>query len=463
MVVLSKTEISNDTIKFLYQYQVPQVINMINSIVAHKVVLDNSDTGCGKSRHALAVCMELGYTPMIICPKLIISSWHDLCKIYGIKPLLIVNYETARSGKMYTNSKCKYRVKSPYYKPVIHPEEFSMWNRYEWNIPPKTILIFDEAHCCKKINTENGKFLMSTWSLIKSGIPVIMCSATISDKYQDMKIPLFLFRQIDQPNNLNMYLKKSFGKNSKKKDYCLLINEVIAGKFSSRLRSADLKELFPKHRIVVQNYLSDHTEEICLLYDKLLRYKEQYSKVKGKILVKLQKIKMKIELLKVPIYIDEARSYMEKGCSVILIVNYKKTFNELVVELGAECHICGDTSLEERQNMIKNFQKNKHKLIILQIQTGGIGISLHDLEGANQRVVLINFPDRASGFLQAIGRAPRAGGKSAVLTKVISISNVPYEEKMKHNLIKKLSNISSLNDKITDGHKMEELEHGAVI
>jgi len=453
MVILSKTELSNRTNALLYPYQKPQVIKMLVSLLNHRVVLDNTHTGIGKSFHALACALEIGYRPIIFCLKVNIPSWRDACKLFGVTPLIIVNYDTARNGKMYMDDTCAMRKQSPYYKLRKRPEEHALWEKYKWELPPKTILIFDEAHRCKKTNTDNGKFLMSTYNVIRRGVPVILLSATISDKYIDMRIPLFLFGLIDQPNNLNVYLRRSLAINVRPDDYCVKIHDIINGKYAHRVKLEEVKNILPENNIVIQHYWSENAEKIDKLYKMYEELKSRLGKKPNNILPELQKIKMKIELLKIPIFVEEAKNYMEKGCAVIVVVTYKKSFRKLVEALEPECYINGDTSDDDRELMMKRFRKDKTNLFIIQIQTGSTGISLH---GARQRVTLIGIPDKASDFIQAIGRAPRVGGNMFVLTKVVFINNVPYEERMKEILIKKLEDISSLNDRIKDGLKMVE-------
>jgi superfamily II DNA or RNA helicase len=453
MVILSKTELSNRTNALLYPHQRKQVIKMLLSLLDRRIVLDNTHTGIGKSFHALGCALEIEYSVIIFCLKVNIPSWRDACKLFGVKPLLIVNYDTARNGKMYTDDTCSVRKQSPYFKLRKRPENHAMWEKYKWDLPPKTILIFDEAHRCKKTNTDNGKFLMSTYDVIRRGVPVIMLSATISDKYIDMRIPLFLFGLIDQPNNLNTYMKRYLAVGLRPDDYCMKIHDIINGKFAHRVKLEDVKDILPENNIVIQHYWSENAQKIDKLYRQFEALKSKSGKKPGAVLVELQKIKMKIELLKVPIFVEEAKNYMEKGCAVIVVVTYKKSFRKLVEELDPQCYINGDTKDEDREIMMKKFRKDKTNLFIIQIQTGSTGISLH---GAKQRVTLIGIPDKASDFIQAIGRAPRVGGNMLVLTKVVFINNVPYEERMKEILTKKLQDISTLNDRVKDGFKMVE-------
>jgi superfamily II DNA/RNA helicase len=170
-------------------------------------------------------------------------------------------------------------------------------------------------------------------------------------------------------------------------------------------------------------------------------------------LAKIQKLKQEIEFRKVPIFIEQAQLYLDEEKSVIIFVNYLDTLHILAQELDIKCKIYGDQSMEKRQEAIDLFQSNEERIIICQIRAGGVGISLHDLHGGHPRVTLINYPDSASDLLQALGRAPRAGAKTAVLQRIIFVANVDYEKKIMQNINKKLANISAINDGDLEGYK----------
>ena len=87
----------------LLDYQILHVQNLIYSLENNNILLDLSDTGCGKTYSAIAVCKFNQLRPMIICPKTIISSWKKVCKYFQVKPYFVVNYETMRNGKYYKN------------------------------------------------------------------------------------------------------------------------------------------------------------------------------------------------------------------------------------------------------------------------------------------------------------------------------------------------------------------------
>ena len=91
--------------KKLIDYQILHVQNLSKCIKENNIVIDTSDTGCGKTYCALATCKQLNLEPIIFCPKTIISNWKKIAKIFDVKPLFVCNYETIRNGKYYVNEK----------------------------------------------------------------------------------------------------------------------------------------------------------------------------------------------------------------------------------------------------------------------------------------------------------------------------------------------------------------------
>ena len=72
---LLKTIINNNIQKLLLDYQVLHVQNLVNCLKKNNIVLDTSDTGCGKTYCALATCKQLNLRPIIFCPKTIMNNW----------------------------------------------------------------------------------------------------------------------------------------------------------------------------------------------------------------------------------------------------------------------------------------------------------------------------------------------------------------------------------------------------
>lgn len=474
--IYSKIALTNLIKKKLMGYQEHHVAKLISILVKHHVALDASDTGIGKTYVAAAVCKELGKIPIIICPKTLIFNWKSVLAYFDVKAYDIVNYETIKNGKTYCNEKCKTRRRSPYINILESDPENPSKFRFEWNLPDNAIVIFDEAHRCKDPATDNGKLLISTKQLLEQNIPVFLLSATICEKFTDMKIPFYLFNLIENLRNYKRQIillqskyphyrvKRAAFKSqedyiiAKDNSYAMMIYEEIKD-YTSRIKIKDLGDKFPKNQWCANAYITDDADEISKAYEEIAELMQELKDNPGSNhLAKIQKLKQEIEFKKIPIFIKEAEAFLEEGKSVIIFVNYLNTLEFLSNELSISCKIHGSQTMEERQEAIDAFQSNKERIIICQIRAGGVGISLHDLHGGHPRATLINYPDSASDLLQALGRAPRSGAKTPVLQRIIFAANVEYEKKIMQNINKKLANISAINDGDLDGYKYHVVE-----
>jgi len=475
--VYSKTVLSNNIIHKLLEYQKDHVLKLINILLKDKICLDASDTGIGKTYMSIAICKELGRRPIIVCPKTIMGNWIDVCQYFDIEPYDIVNYETLRNAKTYKSYKFKSRIDSTYLKNTeVDPTKANQF-AYTWTkVPSDAIMIFDEAHRCKNLSTDNGKLLMSTKQLIWKKIPVMLLSATICEKFNDMKIPFYLFGIIPSPRNYIHYVKTLKHKypnyKVKRSDYerktdfetaqsnakSMIIFQEIK-ELTHRIKIADLGDRFPSNQWCAQQFIADEADAISELYEEIAVCMAELKAVNtgSNHLARIQKLKQEIELKKVPIFIEQTQLYLENGKSVIIFVNYLDTLKILVSELNIECVISGSQTLDERTNAIKLFQSNQKKIIICQMRAGNVGISLHDTIGTSPRAVLLNYPDSASDLLQALGRAARSGGKTPVLQRIIFVSNVPYEKRIMQNINRKLANISAINDGDLAGYKYKTI------
>lgn len=467
--VLSKKVLTNYTKNKLLSYQEPHAVRLINILSKKdglKIAIDASDTGIGKTYIAAGVCKDLKKRPIIICPKILIYNWLCVLDFFNIECYDVVNYETIKNGKTYSNAKFTTRKKSKFIKIVDDNKE-----PYQWDLPDDAILIFDEAHRCKNPSTNNGKLLLSVQQLAEKNIPVILLSATICERPHDIKIPFRLLGFIDDTRQFNQYFKSLRNKypqyKVKKSDYpnhsarriarenaqAMIIYQEIK-EYTSRIKIKDLGDKFPKNQICCQQFFAEESDEIAKAYQKMAEHMVKLKENPGENhLAKIIKLKQEIELRKIPLFIEQSKLYLEEGKSVIIFVNYLKSLELLSSELNIECKIHGRQTLDERQEAIDLFQSNQKKIIICQIRAGGVGISLHDLHGGHQRVTLINYPDSAADLLQALGRAARANAKTPVLQRILFVANVEFEKKIMKNINKKLANISAVNDGDLDGHK----------
>lgn len=394
----------------ILDYQHLHLYNLICAFTYNNILLDGSDTGTGKTYTTVALCKQLGLKPFIICPKSIISNWRTICKKFSVDPICVVNYETIRSGKIYdTEGK---RIDCPY---LNIDKNMKTERRFRWNgLPRNAIFIFDEVHKCKSKTTLNGKLLMSCKELKR--IKMLLLSATICDKPESFSIfgyILGLYKNIKQGKNwINDLLKVQKQSLSQKNP----ISSEIYPYYGSRMSINEI-DSFPENQISADCYsgIKDSNLEV----NKQLKFVETNKSNDNQLIItKVIHSRQKLELMKLPIFIDLATDYLENGYSVAVFFNFNKTLDKFMEKMKTKCCIRGDQKIEERDKHIDDFQLNREHIIACNIKAGGQGVSLHDVNG-RPRVSLISPTFSSIDMKQALGRIYRSGSLSPALQRII--------------------------------------------
>jgi hypothetical protein len=430
----------------LLLYQFLHVYNIMTALRANGVALDGSDTGTGKTFTTVGVCKQSDYKPGIICPATMISSWRRVCQLFDVIPLFISSYELIKLGKHYDENMKK--VECPYLKIIEIDEEITARSeKYRWRLPWNSIIIFDEVHKCRNVKSENSQLLLSTKNLHR----VLMLSATLSDNPKSFHVfgyMLGLYKSLRQGNNwINGQIledKNYIGSNKK----ASAVNRTIYPQRGSRMQITELGDQFPKNQVSADCYDLEpkDLEEVNKHFDKLALLEKEIAKKENDdvyILAEIQKARLKIELLKLQIFKEEAEAYLENGYSVVIFLNYIQSIKELAKKLKTDSVITGDVDLEKRRKIVERFQENRSNIIIMTIGIAE-GISLHDEHGV-PRVSLISPTFSSIQLKQALGRICRAGQKTPALQRIIYSSNT-CEEAICNTAKEKFKFTSKLND-----------------
>ncbi|ARF09237.1 DEAD/SNF2-like helicase [Catovirus CTV1] len=432
MDMFNKGEFDNDFINIeldsfistrLFNYQYLHVYNLISCLKKNDVVIDGSDTGTGKTYTSLATVKHLKLTPIIICPKGSINIWKNVCNFFLIRPLFISNYEQIREGCSFLQINNK---------------------DYKWNIndPRKHIVIFDEAHKCRNVNTLNSKLLLS----LKNVCKIMLLSATLCDNPKNFTVFGYMLNFYDNLKKgkkwiENIILEQDKNKKSKQN----IIYKYIFPEKGSRMCLSDIKNDFPMNQINVNCFDIDNK------YVKLINNSYQnISKCSGaESLVKINYERQQIEKLKIPIILDLIQKYLEHNKSIAVFINYIETLTSISKSLDdlnvQYCKVDGSQTLQERQKNIDYFQTNKVKVILCTIQSGGQSINLHDLDGKHPRVSLICPSFSSTELIQTLGRIYRVGLKSPALQIILFCADT-VETKICEVMRKKINFL----DKVTD-------------
>jgi len=247
--------------------------------------------------------------------------------------------------------------------------------------------------------------------------------------------------------------------NCKNGDTMLEINKLVFPNYGSRMRIKQIKDMFPFNTVIADCVEMECKEEIELEYKKIEQAVDILRKKEESTLSPLAAIlyaRMRIEQLKIPVFVKTIKEYLDDNCSIAIFVNFTGTLLTLADEFKTKCLIYGEQSLDERNAAINAFQTNDSRIIICNIKSGGVGISLHDITGKYRRISIVSPSYSAQDVLQTLGRIYRAGSKTDTLQKIIYCKGT-VEEELCESIKKKIQNISSLNDGQRDTYIIKNL------
>jgi superfamily II DNA or RNA helicase len=454
-----------DYVPFNFSYQVqnrakllayqPEAVSLLTqAIISHGAAADGSDTGIGKTYQALAVCREMDLSPLIICKKAGFSAWGKACRYMGVTPRLILNWEAARTCKIGLIHKGK---PTPFIerRPKLILGRASNHYEYQWFVPDRTLLIFDEAHL--GFNPDSHNYAMWTAS---TGHASISMSATFADRPSRLR-GLFRVLRIMQEQEFDNWLKgrghfvNAYNEleSLSAQDDMTVINKILYPEHGCRVSYNDpaVKNLFPER--VIQTEIVDLGRTITATQNReyaQLIVKAEKLREMGKqaaLLVADLRYRQFAELLKVPVLVEMVREYLYEGKSVAVFVNFKETLKYLAENLKTRSLIFGaqETRGIIREEVVENFQSGAERVILCMVVAGGQSLSLHDLHGKNQRVSLICPTYDPVVLQQVLGRTYRAGTKTTPIMKLVYAAGT-VEEKVADVVNKKLDNIAALND-----------------
>jgi superfamily II DNA or RNA helicase len=457
----------------LLEYQIEHTNNIKKTMQTYGRALDASDTGTGKTYTSIALCIELGLKPLIICPKSVLTNWKHVLDHFGAKYYGISNYESIHNCRYFTSESPDNKITCNFIKRIrtnhksddendFSSKEAEIFSKrkvrnftYQWqNIPDDFILIFDEAHRCKNKKTLNSVLLYTAADI--DTMKILMLSATISDKPEKFAIAGYVLKLYSNIRNAKSWINNA----NTGYDYPMIgVHKIIFNEYGSRMKIKELGILFPKNDIIAECYDMDNAEEIERQYEIIemeverLQNKEDNS---GCALSRILYARMRIEQLKIPTFIELAKKFITDGFAVAIFVNFSMTLQTIADELQTQCVIWGEQTMEERNKNINDFNTDKSHIIICNIRSGGVGISLHDIIGNYARVSIISPSYSAQDIIQVLGRIHRANGKTPVSQRILFCKKT-IEEKICNNMKEKIKNISSLNDGFTNTYKINGL------
>ena len=441
----------------LRPWQVGAVSRLAASIDHWGAAIDGSDMGVGKTYTACGVAREMGLNILVVCPKQVITTWGRVLKgHFKMKDGLIgiVNYESLRIGK-----------KESDIASIVWDKKIRR-NKFLWKIPKDTLIVWDEAQKLKNWKTKNSKTCLSAK---KQGFKMLFCSATMAVNPMDLRTVGTCMKMFKSAGDYYEWLysrgvsKGRFGLEFNDDPGALKkIHKELYDQRGVRLTRDEIPG-FPKSEIIAESYNMDEesTQNINKIWDEMrseLTLIERREKREQSRMGLETRARQKAEMIKIPLFVEMVEEGMEQGFSVVVFVNYTETVHALAKRLNTNCIYNGEdesTRLvrvngEEKKLAVRDinvdlFQSNKERVIIINLASGGSGLSLHDLEGGHPRLALISPSYDPRHLRQSLGRVWRDDAKTKSIQKIVFVAGT-IEDNICRKVQQKLKNMDLLND-----------------
>lgn len=420
--------------KELYPVQQASRERLLSAIREYRSALDASETGTGKTVVGADVARVLARPTLVVCPKIVIPSWKSELAERGVNVLGVINYELLRTGKT----------------------EFGRWEgkQWAWELPTDPLIIWDEVHRCQGTATKNAKMLIAAKPFYN-----LCCSATAAEDPTEMRalgyvLGLHILTNFWSWAQRNGCFRNRWGGFEYRGTAELLkkIADQIFPERGSLVTKSMLADHFSETQIIttpleiddggkIQKIYADMERELLELENKAAGDKKGHEHEK---LTAMLRARQKVELLKVPVFVELAEDLLREGFHVVIFVNFDATAEALRERLKEPDIIRGGQSAQERHEIVQRFQNNESKIILANIAAGGVGVSLHDTQGGHPRAAIISPSWNAKDLVQTLGRVHRAGGKTPSLQKVVFAAGT-IEEEIERSVRGKLRQLEILN------------------
>lgn len=467
----------------LRPWQIEPAKHLHSLLARGQNAVDCSDCGVGKTYTACAVMSALKLPTLVVVPKIAQTQWETAAAHFN-DSISVLGYEKLRTGRtpfgtwenMPTGEPrdyfqcqcCQLKVDFDDYQPChCHPagihcviERKVAWKYGKFNFHPAVkMVIFDEVQRCGALDSLNADMLAAAR---RQNLRVLGLSATLATSPLQLKAMGYVLGLYPSLRDFVPWARRYgvrydacfrglhwFQSEDKQLATMREIRASIIPSRGVRVAKADIPG-FPEVDISAEIYDIEDYEQINRVHEQmsaaLEKLKDRSSRYAASALTELMTGHQRAELLKVPLAVELAQDYIEKGFSIGIFVNFRPTMEELRERLKCDCVIDGSTyGVKYRERSIEAFQTHKSRLILVNNAAGGAALSLPDLDGNHPRGGLVFPGHSAEKIRQVVGRFPRENSKSKSFYRILLAAKTG-DIKIHKALRRKLNCLDALND-----------------
>lgn len=438
----------------LRPWQIAAVRADVRSLVIHGAALNGSDTGTGKTYMACAtVRTMLSYAArrpgrwLVLTPKSVRPDFERVGKFFDLdsRRMVVSGYEKVRTGNTNWGEWTEFQYGGKLHKRFVWSEDVAG-------------IVFDEAHRCKGLTTQNSKMMVSARY---QGIPTLALSATAVESPLDLKALGYLLGMHNLTDFYDWAASHGCFQNrwdgwefSGSNKIMAELRAQVWPEHGSRIRVEDLGDKFPQTVITTKLIEVPDVDAVKAAWVELgktieeIEEKAKGDKTGAEHLTRMLRARQVVEVQKIPGILDLAGDKLDQGRKIVIGVNFRETLEALRKSLAKDSRrvgvIHGEITGEDRQAVIDAFRAGKIDVVILVLQAGGEGVSLH---GPN-RISILSPPWAARLAKQFWGRIHRDGGDHSVQYVLYAAGTV--EENVADRMQAKLDRMMTFNNGLPD-------------
>ena len=434
----------------LRPYQTEAAEKLADSLQNLGIGVDLSDTGLGKTFHALGAVKLVQAPFAVVCRASSRNKWVKAVEDFGLAGSCLA----VDSWQRFTNGRN--------YRELVIKQARGKSASYSWVPSQPTVIIFDEVQDAGGQTSLNSQLLIGA-GRSRNTYPLGL-SATIADSPLKLKALGFCCGLHNLDNFYGWAMDHGCGKSP------FGYNQLMFKPRESRWVIPKLRDALAPFgvrvcRDTVAEYLPQETVEIELwdvgtpgklvqeALDKLeetrdedlLRHEDGTPGA-----VEQMRDRQEAELRRLVPLASEIKASVDGGMYCPVFLNFTSSINTLVgllvdEGLANEIGIFDGRDKWQREVDIDRFMKGELKVLILQSAAGSASIDLHDTVGGRPRMTFVSPTYHAETMIQMLGRAVRFGAKTPVIQRIVFAEGT-IEQKVYKVVEGKARNIRALND-----------------
>ena len=432
-----------------YEYQKKGIQYMIE----HKRTFNGDDMGLGKTMQTIAaISIARAYPCLVVCPAAMKMTWkREFMKFIGKNAVILDNSNKDNWQQMFITGTCNvfitnYESVKKFFIKQVKGNRVSLKNLVvDRRAAMFKAVVIDESHRVKNSSCHYAKYLEA---ICKGKEYVFMLTGTpVVTKVKDLVQQLKIMGRIDDFGGAGRFANRFCTSSVSNEELGMLNSLLWRTCYFRREKTLVLKELPEKVRQYYSCELTNRKE-----YDSaernLAKYLKKYKETSEE---KLKNAMMNEAIVKIGVLrqiaaegkLAEAKciinDYMSADKKVIVFTAHKNIASKIKESFPDSVTVTGSDSPEAKQKSVDRFQNDPTcKVIIVNIQSGGVGITLT----AASDVLFVEMPWTAADCDQCECRAHRNGQKNAV-TCVYLLGRDTFDERM-YDLIQKERSQSSI-------------------